>query len=310
MNIIFIGTSEFAVLPLKKLIDRGFNVEAVVTQPDKRGGRGKKLIFSPVKTASQYLGIDILQPENINSKSIENFILEKKIDLGVVVSYAQIISKEIFTIPKYKIINIHPSLLPLYRGPSPIQSCLLNGDIKTGVSIIEISEKMDAGDILCQKEVKIEENDDYYSLHNKLSHLGADLLINVIEQIDNITKIKQNEDLATYCKLITKEDGLINWNDNSLKIYNQIRALVAWPVSYTYFNGKILKIYRSKILNRRFNLPAGTLVRISKKSFGVVCGDKRLIEILEVQLAGKKVLKASEFLNGVNIKTGDILIDK
>jgi methionyl-tRNA formyltransferase len=307
MKILFIATSEFAVLPLKKLIENGFNIEAVITQPDKSGGRGKRIIQSPVKLIALEHNLNILQPENINSYKIKEFIKTSKIDIGVVISYGQIISSEIFNLPKYKIVNVHPSLLPKYRGPSPIQSCLLNGDKETGVSIIEISEKMDSGDILKQASIKILEDDDYFTLHCKLSDLGARLLVDVINNIKNLKKQKQHEAQATYCKLISKQNGAIDWTQTCTQIHNQIRALTKWPVAYTHLKGKILKIYKSKILYKDSELPPGSVERLSKKSFAVVCGNKQLLEILKLQLQGKKILNTADFINGINLKTGELL---
>ncbi len=307
MNILFIGTSEFAVIPLKQLVENRFNIKAVITQPDKIGGRGKKIIQSPVKTAALENNLNIFQPDSINCNEVKSLIKNENIDLGIVISYGQIIKPEIFNLPKYKIINIHPSLLPKYRGPSPIQSCLLNGDKKTGVSIIEISEKTDAGDILSQQGTDISMEDDYFSLHEKLSNIGAEILINVIKNIDTLKRKIQDENSATYCRLISKEDAFILWKKPAVEIHNQIRALVKWPVAYTNFQGKILKIYKSKIIYDKYHEKPGTIIRLSKKSFGVVCGDGQLIEILKLQLQGKKILDTSTFLNGINLKTGETL---
>jgi methionyl-tRNA formyltransferase len=185
MKVLFIGTSEFGIAPLRALIEHNRQISAVITQQDKLAGRGRKLLPSPIKVFAKNNNLKILQPPNINSSEIENFILENKIDIGIIVSYGQIIKENIFSIPKYKMINIHPSLLPKYRGPSPIQTALLNGDKITGVTIIQINEKMDEGDIISQKEIPIELNDNYFTLHEKLSNIGGDLLI---ESLDNLEK--------------------------------------------------------------------------------------------------------------------------
>ena len=309
LNILFIGTSEFAVKPLELLCKQNYNIAAVLTRRDKTGGRGKKLIKSPVKEFAEKNRLNIIQPENINSSEVSDFIKNKDIHLGIVISYGGIIKKDIFSAPKYGTINVHPSLLPKYRGPSPIQSSLLHGDEKTGVSVIEITDKMDAGPILLQEEEIISINDNYFSLHDKLSEKGGELLLKYLINMEKTEKKYQNDNEATYCNLIKKEHGLINWEKDSFEIHNQIRAFVKWPVAFTLFKGKILKIYTSKYSeDSEFpEFSPGSILKLSKKKFGVVCGDGKLLEILKLQLQGKKMLDAHEFLNGMNIETGEML---
>ncbi len=312
MKILFIGTSEFAVQPLSILLKNSFHVDTVITQPDKKGGRGKKFVTSPVKQLAEKYNIKILQPENINSIETINYIRMKNYDIGILVSYGQIIKKEVFQLPKYNIINLHPSLLPKYRGPSPIQSALLNGEKTTGNTIMKISDKMDAGDIIAQEIYYIKASDDYSALHDRLSEKGGNLLINVLENFkkNNIVYLKQNEEEATYCRLITKKYASINWEQSSNEILNKIKALCKWPVAYTYLNSNILKIYKADIYKNGYNTEiyqSGTIIKFSKKSFGVVCGDKKILQILQLQLQGKKILDASSFLNGIRLNTGDTL---
>jgi methionyl-tRNA formyltransferase len=311
MNIIYIGTSEFAVKPLKLLLEQGFNVCAVVTRKDKAGGRGKKIIKSPVKEFAEKRSLNILQPDNINCNEIKNFIQKNNINLGIVVSYGGIIKEFIYSLPEYGMINIHPSLLPKYRGPSPIQSALLNGDKETGVSVIRITDKMDAGPVLLRERIDISTDDNFFTLHDMLAETGACLLIKCVKQIKakKISEHPQNEHEAVYCNIIDKESGLIRWNEPAEKIHNKIRAFVKWPVAFTYLNGKVLKIYASKY-NANYKVSdkiSGTVVKLSKKSFGVVCGDGVLLEILKLQLQGKKVLQVNDFLNGIKLTTGDLL---
>ena len=312
MKILFLGTSEFAAKPLQILLEHRFNIPTVITQPDKLAGRGKKITISPVKKLAKEKNLEILQPENINTDETASIISEKKFDVGIVISYGQIINKNIFNIPKYGILNLHPSLLPIYRGPSPIQTALLNNDKTTGVTVIKISEKMDAGPILMQEKININKDDNYFSLHDKLSQQGGYLLVKVLENMktNNITLTEQNEELATYCRLITKNDGFINWSDTANNIHNKIRALCKWPVAYTYYNNKLLKIHESEIYSENTDISdfsPGTVIRLSKSSFGVVTGDKKILKILKVQLQGKKIISAKDFLNGINLKTGEIL---
>ena len=308
-RIIFIGSGKFAVPFLEFLVKKkDIEILAVITQPDKHGGRGKKLLPTPVKEFALKCNLKLLQPMDINSQEIIDFIKSNDIKLNVVISYSQILKKELIYAPEYNSINVHPSLLPKYRGASPIQNVLLNGEGKTGISIIEINEEMDAGDILAQKEVKIDIEDDFYSLSERLIDTGRELLYETIQKIFNnaIKKIHQNDIEATYCRKISKKEGLIKWNENSLKIYNQIRALVHWPVAYTYFKGKMVKIYKSKLTDKLNTLPAGSIYKFNKKNFGVVCGDKKILKIEKLQPQGKKIISASDFINGYKIETGDM----
>ncbi len=313
INILFIGSGEFAV-PFLDYLNRkdNINIVAVVTQVDKPGGRGKKLLPTPVKEAAIRLNLDVLQPENINSSEIIDFIKKNEIKINVVISYGQIIKKEIFLCPIYNSINVHPSLLPKYRGASPIQNVLLNGEKETGVSIIEIDEKMDAGDILAQKKIEISIDDDFYSLSKKLEEEGKKLLYDTILKIEKneITKISQNDEEATYCKKIFKKDGLINWKESSFKIYNKIRAFVKWPVAFTYYEKNLIKIYKAKLTDLEYDYQPGTIYRIDKKNFGVICGDKKLLKIEKLQIQGKKIVSAGDFLNGYPLKTGDKFISE
>ena len=307
-NVIFTGSGEFAVKPLEFLLKKEINILAIITQPDKIGGRGKKLIPTPVKKFALDKNIKILQPNSINSPEIIDFIKKNRIKINVVVDYGQILKDEVINVPELYTINLHPSLLPKYRGTSPIQSVLLNDEKITGVSVIEVTSKIDAGDIFSQEKITISDEDDYFSLFEKLSSLGAELLYNtIIEILENKEKkIPQDDKLATYCKKIKKEDGLINWEETSREIFNKIRAFVKWPTCYSFHKGNLIKFYKAKILNKKYNSPPGTAIRLDKKNFGIVCGDKNLLKIEKLQLQGKKILNTSDFLNGYQIISGDI----
>ena len=310
-KILYFGSGDFAVNPLKILLENNFEIEAVITQPDRIGGRGKKKLPTPVKEFALSKNLKVFQPENVNSPEIEDYIKRNEIKLNVVVAYGQILKNNIIYSPEYNSINLHPSLLPKYRGPSPIQNALINGEKETGVCIIEINEKLDAGDILDCKKVNVTEEDDYFTLSEKLSNLGGELLTSTIIKIfsGNIKKTPQNESEAVYCKKIVKSDGLINWQEPSEKIFNKIRALVKWPVCYSYHNGNLIKFYKAKILNEISELSPGSAVRLDKKNFGIVCGDKKILKIEKLQLQGKKILNVGDFLNGYKINTGDKFTD-
>jgi len=272
LKIIFIGTPQFAAIILDKLCQANLKPVLVITAPDKPVGRKKIITPPPAKLTAEKYGIPISQP-----KVISNFQFPiSKPDLIVVAAYGQIIPKEILKIPRYGCLNVHPSLLPKYRGPSPIQAAVLNGDKETGVTIIKMTEKVDAGPIIANIKYQISNiKINYETLHNKLAELGADLLIKTIPLwIKGKIKEKlQDESKASYTKILTKEDGLINWRDPIEKIERQIRAFNPWPGAYTIYRGKMLKILEADIVNNQL---------ILKK----------------VQLEGKKPMRFEDFLRG------------
>ncbi|MDE6181969.1 MAG: methionyl-tRNA formyltransferase, partial [Eubacteriales bacterium] len=243
MNIVFMGTPEFAVPTLEKLI-KHHNVIAVISQPDKPKGRGKKLVPTPVKEFALNNGItNILQPTSIKD---ENFIseLEKlNADIFIVVAYGQILSEKVLNIPKYKCINVHGSLLPKYRGAAPIQWSIINGEEKTGVTIMYMEKGLDSGDMILKKEIEITKDETYKSLHDKMSVVGADALIEALNLIENgkSNPEKQDDSLSTYAPMISKETGHINWDNSSKNIINLIRGLNPIPMAYTIYNGEIFK---------------------------------------------------------------------
>jgi methionyl-tRNA formyltransferase len=265
-NIIFLGTPEFAASTLQKLIDENYNICAVITEPDRPSGRGKKILSSPIKQLAQKNNILVLQPTKISKLELENKNLNP--DLAIVVAYGQIIPNEILKIPKMGFINIHPSLLPKYRGPSPIQAAILNGDDTTGVTIIKLDEKMDHGEIISSSELtrldsqkaRLEAQSlklcNYNNLSNDLSKLGADLLIKVLpDYLSNKIVLKdQDHSKATFTKLIKKSDGLINWSEKVETIDRKIRAYNPWPGTYTILNGKILKICSAHVENNKLTI--------------------------------------------------------
>jgi len=272
LKIIFIGTSQFAAIILDKLCQVNLKPVLVITAPDKPVGRKQIITPPPAKLTAEKYGIPISQP-----KVISNFQFPiSKPDLIVVAAYGQIIPKEILKIPRYGCLNVHPSLLPKYRGPSPIQAAILNGDKETGVTIIKMTEKVDAGPIIANIKYQISNiKINYETLHNKLAELGTDLLIKTIPLwIKGKIKEKlQDESKASYTKILTKEDGLINWRDPIEKIERQIRAFNPWPGAYTIYRGKMLKILEADIVNNQL---------ILKK----------------VQLEGKKPMRFEDFLRG------------
>lgn len=300
MRIVFMGTPEFSVPILEALINNGYEIVGVVTQPDKKIGRKQILTPSPVKQVAKKHSIKVLQPEKIKNEYKE--VLTLNPDLIVTAAYGQFIPKEILDFPKYGCINVHASLLPLLRGGAPIQKAIIEGHKKTGITIMEMTLKMDAGDILSQKEIEITAEDTYGSLHDKLSKIGAKLLIETIPKLikGEIKKIKQDESLVTFAYNLTREDEKIKWEKQSQDVYNHVRGLDPTPGAYTTIDNQILKVWKVSLTNDESDEQPGTIVK-TKTSIGVVCGDKKVVELVEVQVAGKRRMTVKELLNG-NVK--------
>lgn len=300
LNIIYMGTPSFSVKPLEELI-KNYNVVGVVTQPDKLVGRKKELKFSPVKEFALKHDIKVLQPVKIRNEF--QSILDLKPDLIITCAYGQILPKELLNYPKYKCINIHASLLPKLRGGAPIHHALISGEEYTGISIMYMSEKMDQGDILYQEKLKIEDNDDVLTLHEKLSDLGSKMIVNFLPDFlnNNFKSIKQNEEEATYGYNISKEDEKIDFNDSSKNLYNKIRGLSPWPVGYAIFNEKRLKIYSSRIGNSNKDGKIGEIINIYDDGIGVKTKDGEIV-ITELQIEGKSKCSAKVYLNGIHNK--------
>ncbi len=308
VKIVFMGTPDFAVPSLKLLLEKGYDISLVVTQPDKPAGRGKKLKPPPVKEFALEHGLKVVQPETLKDKGFVERLKEISPDFIVVVAYGKIIPKEILEIPKYCVLNVHASLLPKFRGASPIQSALLEGEKETGVTIMKVSERLDAGDIFLQEKVQITEGDNAETLHDKLSVLGAELLIKAIEGIvsGSLQATPQDETRATYCKQISKEEGKIDWSLSAERIFNMIRAFTPWPSAYTYFRGKQLKLLKALAVECSDSSSPGTIVRVDKDSFTVKAG-KGCVKVLRVKLEGKREMDAGEFINGYRLSVGEVL---
>ncbi|WP_456396074.1 methionyl-tRNA formyltransferase [Desulfurobacterium sp.] len=308
-NIVFMGTPDFAVPPLKKLLENdAFKVSLVVTQPDKPAGRGRKLRPPPVKLVADRYGIPVVQPEKVRGNE-ELFEKLRKIapDFIVVAAYGKILPEELLRIPKVAPVNIHASLLPKYRGASPIQSVLLNGEKKTGVTIMKITEKLDSGDIYIQEETSITIDDTAQTLHDRLSVMGGNLLVKALPLIASgkLKPVPQNDSEATYCFQIRKEDGKIDWRDTAENIFNKVRAFTPWPSAFTHFNGKkLIKI--TKALPVKGQGKPGVVVDIDKDGFYVGTG-KDLLKVLRVKPEGRKEMNADDFVRGYRLKIGDKL---
>lgn len=307
MNIVFMGTPDFSVESLKKLIEN-HNVLAVISQPDKPKGRGKKLVNTPVKQFALDNGIEkIYQPEKIKDEEFIKILEDLNADLFVVVAYGQILSEQVLNIPKYGCINVHGSLLPKYRGAAPIQWSIINGEEKTGVTIMYMEKGLDSGDMILKDEIIIEKNETYKTLHDKMSIVGANALIEAIKLIETgkVNAQKQNHDEATYAPMITKEMGHINWENTSKDIINLIRGINPMPMAYTIYKDEIFKVSEAEeILGYEGNV--GEIVSIEKDGFVVKTKDSAII-IKEMQAKGGKRMKTSDYLRGHSIEKNIIL---
>lgn len=298
LRVIFMGTPDFGVPILEALIEN-CNVIAVVSQPDKPSNRGE-IKYSPIKELALSKGIKIFQPENIKSQFDD--ILKEKPDIIITCAYGQIISKEILDYPKYGCINVHASLLPKLRGGAPIHWAIINGYDKTGITIMKMAQKMDAGDIINQSSIDILDSDTVGSLHDKLSILGRDLLLETLPNIisGNIKLIKQDESLVTFAWNVKREDEKIDYSKTSREIINQIRGLNPWPVAYSMLSGKIVKIWCARHSDNypSSNCINGQITNLYEDGIGVKTGNGEII-ITELQLEGRKKMDAASFMNGV-----------
>ena len=297
MKIIFMGTPDFSIPSLKSIYNSEHELIAVVTAPDKERGRGQKVTFTPVKQFAIDKDIPVFQPEKLKG-NIEFVDQMKKLepDLFVVVAF-RILSKEIFDIPKYGSFNLHASLLPKYRGAAPIQWVLINGETETGLTTFKLAEKVDTGNIYLQEKVEIKPDDNFGTLHDRISLLGVDLVMRTISLIDsgNYELKQQNDSLTSPAPKITKEICQIDWKKSAKEIHNLVRGLTPYPGAFFVFNGKVIKVYKTEIIQRN-DLKPGEIHQ-SKTELTIGCG-KNSLRILELQQEGRKQMTTEEFLRG------------
>jgi len=295
-KVVFMGTPEFAV-PILEMLIKETNVILVVTQPDKEVGRKHELKFSPIKELALKNNIEVFQPLKI--KQDYQLILEKNPDIIITCAYGQIVPNELLETPKYKAINVHASLLPKLRGGAPIHHAIIDGYKETGITIMYMSEKMDAGDIISQEKVLIEDKDNVGTLHDKLSELGTKLLYETLPSIFNGTnnKIKQKEEDVTYGYNIKREEEKIDFNKTAEAIYNQIRGLNPWPLANAYLDDSEIKIIEANVVDG-YSGKCGQIVDITKNSLIVKCKDKSL-EINKIKPFGKKEMLVKDYINGI-----------
>lgn len=307
MKVIFMGTPDFAVPTLEALIEK-HEVLAVVTQPDKPKGRGKKMVFPVVKEKALEHNITVYQPQKVKTPEFVEVLKEYQPDIMVVVAFGQILSEEILNIPKYGCINVHGSILPQYRGAAPIQWSIINGEEFGGVTTMYMAKGLDSGDMILKAKEKIKPDDTYGSLYDRLSVIGADLLIKTLDLIENgeVKRIPQNDDEATFAPMIKPELEHINWNGKNTDIVNLIKGLNPQPVAYTMLNDEKLKIWFAETIDGDYNGEPGTIVDVRKRDF-VVMTAEGAVAVKEVQAQGGKRMSADAYMRGHAIEKGTIL---
>ena len=308
MRVIFMGTPYFAVASLEALL-REHEVLAVITQPDKPKGRGKKLAFSPVKEYALAHGLAVLQPERVKAPEFVEELRKYNAELIAVTAFGQILPEEILNMPEYGCINVHGSLLPKYRGAAPMQRAIIDGETVTGITTMFMAKGMDTGDMLLKTEVEIAPEDNFETLHDKMAAAGASLLLETIAGLESgmIQRIPQKEEDATYAPMIDKETGHISWEKGGQEIINLMRGLTPGPGAYTLYEGEPLKLFRAEAENGAFpDAEFGEIVEVTKQAFAVKCGDG-VLWVRELQARGGKRMSADAYLRGHEMKEGVLL---
>lgn len=314
MRTVFMGTPDFALPTLRALINSRHSVAAVFTQPDRPKGRGKQIVSPPVKDMALAAGIPVHQPVSIKESTVVKEIKQMAPDAVVVVAYGQILPKTILELPEYGCINVHASLLPKYRGAAPIHWAVMNGEQETGVTTMFMNEGLDTGDIILQSRLAIGPTDTAGIVHDRLASLGADLLLETLDQLERgkAPRVPQDEAMASYAPMLTRDDEVIDWADRGDNIINKVRGLNPWPGAFTYYRGKILKIWQVSLDGGHFEhvqgQQPGTIVAVNlRRGFSVVCGHGKVVLVEKVQLQGKRQMSAPEFLRGYQLGVGEAL---
>lgn len=302
------GTPEFAVPSLVALHEAGYTIDLVVTMQDKRRGRGKKLQPTEVKAKALELGLPVYQPENVNSKESVEKLRALNPDFIVVAAYGQIIRKSILEIPKYNIINVHASLLPKYRGAAPINWSIVNGESETGVTIMEIQEGLDTGDMILKGSIPILYEDDAETIHDKLSNLGGELITQAILGLvdGSLPKKKQDEALSSYAPMLNKESGHINWNKSATEIRNLVRGFKPWPSAYAYYNEEMVKFHQVEAMEENRPGKLGEILEVDGQNIYIKAHNS-VIKLVELQFPGKRKMLVEDYLKGNEIEEGVIL---
>ena len=308
MKIVFMGTPDFAVTVLEGILKTEHEVGLVVTQPDKAKNRGKKIQYTPVKEKALAHGIPVLQPEKVRGN--EEFLAklrEYRPDIIIVVAYGQILPKEILELPKYGCVNVHASLLPRLRGAAPIQRAIIDGDEETGVTIMQMAEGLDTGDMLLKDSLKIGRMN-YSQLHDALAQMGARLIAEALQSIENgqIQPEPQDDSLSTYAKMIFKQDGKIDFSRKPEEVERLIRGFDPWPGAFCDYEDIVMKLWNAEPLKENTAEPAGTILSVSNDGIKIACGRGALL-VSEIQVPGKKRVMVSDYLKGNRIKEGIVL---
>ena len=311
MKIVYMGTPDFAVAPLAALVENGYEVEAVITQPDKPKGRGKTMMPTPVKEEALKHEIPVLQPVKVRDPEFVEKLKSLAPDIIVVAAFGQIIPKSILDMPKFGCINIHASLLPKYRGAAPIQQAVIDGEKESGVTIMQMGTGLDTGDMISRIVVPLSEDETGGSLFDKLAVAGAELLVQTLPSIfdGTATREKQPEESPTpYAAMISKKMGLLDFSKNAEELERLVRGLNPWPSAFTFINGKTLKVWKASVLKTQAGKVPGTVLAADKEGIQVACRQNVLV-LHEVQLEGKKRMEVDAFLRGYQLKPGDMFKD-
>lgn len=308
MKIVFMGTPEFAVPCLQKIIDEGHEVVAVVTQPDKPKGRGKKLAMPPVKELALKYDIPVYQPLKAREESFVDTLKEMNPELIVVVAFGQILPKSILDIPKYGCVNVHASLLPRYRGAAPLNWVIINGEEKTGVTTMYMDEGLDTGDMILKSEIPLDDEITAGELHDKMMIDGAKVLKETIDLIEKgeAPREKQSNEDTCYSPIMNKSLGNIDWKKSAIDIHNLVRGINPWPSAYTTYEGQTMKIWKTKVIDKNSDKDPGTIISVDKEGINVSTSEG-IVQIKEIQMAGKKRMGVPEYIKGNNINTDIIL---
>lgn len=311
MRIVYMGTPDFAVASLERLIADGHDIAAVFTQPDKPQGRKMKLTPPPVKQVALTHHIPVYQPDTFKNESQLPLLRELAPEVIVVVAYGKLLPQYVLELPKYGCINVHGSLLPKYRGAAPVQWMVLNGETTAGVTTMYMDRGLDTGDILLTRETAVGENETAGELFDRLAALGADLISETLSRLpQGIARTPQDDSQSTYVSVLDKSMAVIDWTQPAQQVHNRIRGLDPWPVALTTRGGVRLKLFQSRMTDRSAQVPAGTVVEADAKTgLFVACGDGRVLQITEVQMVGKKRMSAGDYLRGHAMQTGTILGD-
>ena len=303
-SVVFMGTPDFSVPILRMIHEEGYEVLAVVTQPDRPVGRKKVLTPPPVKAEAVRLGLPVIQPEKLRNSEELLEILALNPDIVITAAFGQILPKDLLEAPRFGCINVHASLLPKYRGGAPIHQAIIDGEEKTGVTIMYMAEKLDAGDIITQRAIAIEDEDNTGTMFEKLSVVGRDLLMDTLPLIieGKNERIPQDEEKVTFAHNISREQERVNWSNSARAVFNQVRGLTPWPTAYTKFQGENVKLWSVKEGDSLTNQSPGQVIKINKNSFEVAAGDGKSIVICELQPAGKKRMTAQDYLRGTGSK--------